>query len=877
MRSRRVFCVLLALILMFGLMPLDQVAAETKSGDLVYIHFHDHEPGEGAIDSILHTVIVNRGETYGPRPTEVAVSERTEDNITLVVTGWKDAEGNVYSETSPVQTEGADEIDLYPVMSKGAWLFFNAQGGVYVDPQFVPYGENTEEVTTTRDGYTLEGWYDGDTKFQFGSTLDGEKTLTAKWTPQEVMYHVEIWQEAPTHSDDSYYLETTLEEKSLAGETVSLEQLKNIADTYVADHWGGRAFVFNETMTQPYADTVIKGDGSTVVRVFMQRTRHTLVVYDIDGSEIKRIENVKYDVDDWTYAGFTFWKNNVWNDPRVAEINDIKGENGLSKYYWNPSWWRGFWLDPNTYNMHFRLISGSVGFPEEVSIRATERTNRYEYTINNYFEYLDDETTPEGAELVEHTDSDGVTKQYYLDTTYTVWLNTPENGHVQIGPDGFHLERGKGNTVNGNGEIMVDNDPSDRYAIWGMSTTVPSNVFYTRNLNTVRYIPGKGYEDTVYQDEVPFNDLISKYTAQNGPVAGETVKTVENVTYIFRGWSQTENGEPISAEEYGKMRVFPDKDYTFYGIWEPLKYNVVFDPAGGTLSGDETVTVESGNSVEQPEDPTNGDMRFVGWYTDDNRPYYFGTVMTQEVIDKLGDGEDTLTLHARYSDFPGNPVKYYLNGGTGTEPGRDEYFCTGAAFPVASDEGIIPPKTRGVNVPANMVFLGWEAADGMVYQPDDPLIVTPEKVKNDEIPLKALWGYDMSETTDITVTKVWDDQNDKDGLRPKNVTVQLYANGQPQGDPVVLSGDNQWTYTWKELSTFIEGESVTYTADELQVPQGYTKSVKEEGTTITITNTHKPEKPRTGDSNDLGLWAGLGSLSLISLGYILFRRRREEF
>jgi Icc-related predicted phosphoesterase len=89
---------------MFGLMPLDQVAAETKSGDLVYIHFHDHEPGEGAIDSILHTVIVNRGETYGPRPTEVAVSERTEDNITLVVTGWKDAEGNVYSETSPVQT-----------------------------------------------------------------------------------------------------------------------------------------------------------------------------------------------------------------------------------------------------------------------------------------------------------------------------------------------------------------------------------------------------------------------------------------------------------------------------------------------------------------------------------------------------------------------------------------------------------------------------------------------------------------------------------------------------------------------------------------------------------------------------------------------------
>ena len=157
--------------------------------------------------------------------------------------------------------------------------------------------------------------------------------------------------------------------------------------------------------------------------------------------------------------------------------------------------------------------------------------------------------------------------------------------------------------------------------------------------------------------------------------------------------------------------------------------------------------------------------------------------------------------------------------------------------------------------------------------------VTEDKVAGYQA---SISGYDVTNSytpgkTSVAVVKTWADQNDKDGLRPKNVTVQLYANGQPQGDPVVLSGDNQWTYTWRGLNAFLEGEAVTYTADELQVPQGYTKSVKEEGTTITITNTHKPEKPRTGDSNDLGLWAGLGSLSLISLGYILFRRRREEF
>ena len=32
--------------------------------------------------------------------------------------------------------------------------------------------------------------------------------------------------------------------------------------------------------------------------------------------------------------------------------------------------------------------------------------------------------------------------------------------------------------------------------------------------------------------------------------------------------------------------------------------------------------------------------------------------------------------------------------------------------------------------------------------------------------------------TSVTVTKKWDDENDKDGIRPKSIRVQLYANDQ---------------------------------------------------------------------------------------------------
>ncbi|MCR5066920.1 MAG: InlB B-repeat-containing protein [Erysipelotrichaceae bacterium] len=833
--------------------------------DLIYINYHDDEPSDDKADSVLYTAVIARGESFSPRPGDTEVSERSEDNITLVVTGWKDSEGTEYSTDNPIVTGDStpEVIDLYPVMSKGNWLFFDAAGGVYLDPQFVPYGQPTQEVTTTRDGYQLDGWYDGDSEFTFGNTLDGVKTLTAHWKALEVNYHIEVWHECPTYADDSYYLETTIEKTALSGTEITEAYLEQVAEQYVNDVWRQPVLSLNTEMTAPYYGTEVEGDGSTVIRIYMQRSRHTLIVYDIDGSEIKRIENIKYDVDDWTYAGFTFWDTEVWSDPRVKEINEIVDENGFSKYYWNPDWWNGFWLDPNTYNMHFRKMRNNFGFPETVTITATERTQKYPYVINNYFEYLDEETTPEGAERVEHTDSDGVTKVYYLDTSYVVWLEVTSNGSVSVGPDGFHLVRGKGNVVNGNGDILVD-EPA--YNVYGMSMDTPTNIFYARNINEVRYIPGKNYSDTVYS-EAPFNDLISNYPPENDDlVAGETIKTVENVTYRFQGWGRTENGEPIPEDEMAAMRIFPDKDYTFYGIWTPEEYSVRFDANGGTLNGEETVTVVSGNSVSQPADPSNGDMKFVGWYTENNEPYYFGTLLTKEVVDELGDGETTVTLYARYSDFPGTPVKYDLNGGIGSEPTVSTLYCTGSAFAVADDEGVTPPE--------GMVFIGWEASDGKLYQGGRMLIANDETIKDDLILLKARYGRDPQYTK---LTYVYDGRGQD---------VQPEFNNRA-GEITVVDLPNNVTV---ELGGFTE-------VTGLEVPEGYTflgwyDNEAGEGeplSKIMLDVVNEDEEnivyakwetgtPPTGapDTLALGIVMMSGSLAGMSQIALTFRRRRED-
>lgn len=87
------------------------------------------------------------------------------------------------------------------------------------------------------------------------------------------------------------------------------------------------------------------------------------------------------------------------------------------------------------------------------------------------------------------------------------------------------------------------------------------------------------------------------------------------------------------------------------------------------------------------------------------------------------------------------------------------------------------------------------------------------------------------ETTKATVRKIWDDNNDAQGLRPSSITMIL-SNGQS----VTLNDTNYWTATIDNLPTKLNGESVTYTWTEETV-SGYTPSnTTTNGITTTFTN-----------------------------------------
>ena len=96
-------------------------------------------------------------------------------------------------------------------------------------------------------------------------------------------------------------------------------------------------------------------------------------------------------------------------------------------------------------------------------------------------------------------------------------------------------------------------------------------------------------------------------------------------------------------------------------------------------------------------------------------------------------------------------------------------------------------------------------------------------------------------TTSVTVTKKWADDNNFNGQR-QNIDVQLYQNGtalkngqlKNKDALIKLTTDGTWTYTFRDLpKQDQDGKAYTYTVDEVNVPNGYAKSVN--GTTITNT------------------------------------------
>ena len=96
---------------------------------------------------------------------------------------------------------------------------------------------------------------------------------------------------------------------------------------------------------------------------------------------------------------------------------------------------------------------------------------------------------------------------------------------------------------------------------------------------------------------------------------------------------------------------------------------------------------------------------------------------------------------------------------------------------------------------------------------------------------RNLWSMNVNNTleryvTDVAVNKVWDDENDREGIRPESVSVTLYRVAGESGETqevqqTELNAENEWKRVFRDLPTVDEqGGAYSYYVEEAET-EGY--------------------------------------------------------
>lgn len=609
-------------------------------------------------------------------------------NVDEALVGWTTDVDGTEPEESIKAT--AANMTLYPVIKPACWITYHANGGSVVEPDYVIVGDVTVvPAAPQREGYTFAGWYtdeDLTEEFRFGSELESNIDLYAKWTPKTVPYQVVYWLENADDDGYTYYSSQSME--GLAGTAATYPTRIN-----VPEH-----FMLNKDKTD--SETVlIDGDGTSIKNVYFARNTYTITFTTGEVKLICGTDEHKHGL--WKDC-YDYWGNLICGKEEHEHTDDCYEYEGVSatrkydadiKDLWELDFVKEYseagylWKSSKTEN-YYSFLEKMPGYDVTLTTFKSGNTRK---TWDYYLEALDGKA-PAGQETI----TNGGRTYYKFRTT------------VVYGKSSLYLTY-----------------EEDYYGITGFTQRdkdVPdfdrknyAQLFYLRNDYDISFVENGG-PDVTDQKDVLYERDISSYAPQNYTI-GETTKVVNGQTWYFTGWYENEAcaGQPYSF--VGK--TMPAHNLLLYAGWSTKTFSVTFDPNGGTLAeGTEAYTdVHYGATVEEPDEPTLEGYLFAGW-TKDNKPFSFTTPIT----------EDTVLKAAWVPKGQGFEVIYDAGDGSGKEPVDPNRYA-----PEAQAEVLAPGN--GLVAPEGKVFLGWMTDDGVVYQPGDLILIGRA-----DVTLIAKWG-----------------------------------------------------------------------------------------------------------------------------------------
>lgn len=231
--------------------------------------------------------------------------------------------------------------------------------------------------------------------------------------------------------------------------------------------------------------------------------------------------------------------------------------------------------------------------------------------------------------------------------------------------------------------------------------------------------------------------------------------------------------------------------YKYFKEGTPIQYTIDEEAVGGYEKGisekDNLITITNTHAPEKLDLIVN-----VVWNDANNQDGYRPDAATIHMsgTDGTQDAKD-FTKDSSWSSIVFKDLDHYKDGNE-------------IKYTVAEDE--IPQYTTSIAVNGNVVT-----------------------VTNTHIP----------EITLRNISVIWDDNNDQDGLRPDTVSIKLKGNDKFI-DSSELNEDVKWKHSFTKLPVRENGNEITYTAEENEIP-GYTTSIEKTDTGYVFTNTHIPE------------------------------------
>lgn len=523
---------------------------------------------------------------------------------------------------------------------------FDSYGGTPVPPaQEVEYGltATKPDPAPTKTGYTFDGWYLGDEKYDFSAAVEQNIALTAKWTL------------------NTY---TVTFDPNGGNELVEADKTKAVK---IGEAYGElptptrKGYNFAGWYTEAEEGTVVTAD--TTVSAM---TDHTLYAH----WEAKKAN-----------VHIMIFKSNDLGTPIVdrAYTTDAVYGDTLDLAEIDPSSYLDFdfeidggWYDDGLFNLYKKYVSGEqankpaaltklqiTGNWQNLKLIVTELVPVvYFKSAEALAEYQNDHSKVENiifttkarvGSTLPTADAPTATRDGY---TFTFWSR-----EGQIGTDVT------GQTVNGWTNLVAN---------WEARTDTPYTVeHYLENLDgnyaldTTEHLKGttdttvtaaaKSYDNFTYDSTVP-GTVASGNIAGDGSLVLKLFYTRNTYDYTVRHIKQLPDGSydeanaevetlsgkfealaAVTAKDYGehyptndadtKQNIKIEKGLTIDVKYDLDEHTLTFETNGG--SAIDPVTVRHGNAVARPADPTKDKYTFIGWYADPEftEEYDFATVL----------------------------------------------------------------------------------------------------------------------------------------------------------------------------------------------------------------------------------------------------------